>query len=179
MWGEVVRASVCMECAEAAVIEAKLVHPLFLGFWYCLHLDSQELTRGEEGLIGELGLVLLPYPVSSLMVPYSMLENHDLQHILGFGVGKLALGDEVADVLRQCVYSLAGLLPNIRDKFVPMGPKMLLVLMVVTIASRVALGFFISSGIMVQLSVRVWRACLSSCSNMSLSCIQPLQLSSA
>ena len=126
VWGEVVRASVCMEYAEAAVIEAKLAHPLFLGFWYCLHLDSQELTMGEEGLIGELGLVLLPYPVPSLRVPYSMLENQDLQHLLGFGVGKLALGDEVRDALRQCMYSLTGQLPNIRDKFIPMGPKMIL-----------------------------------------------------
>ena len=76
--------------------------------------------------MGELGLVLLPYLVPGLLVPYSMLENHDLQHLLGLGVGKLALGDEVGDALRQCMYSLARLLHNIGDKFIPMGPKMLL-----------------------------------------------------
>ena len=81
---------------------------------------------GEEGLIGMLGLVLLPYPVPCLMVVYSVLENHNLQHFLGFGVGKLASGDEVGDALRQHMYSLARLLPNVRDKFVSMGPKMLL-----------------------------------------------------
>ena len=32
--GEVVRASVCMEDAEATVIEAKSAHPLSLAFWY-------------------------------------------------------------------------------------------------------------------------------------------------
>ena len=37
----------------------------------------------------------------------------------------------------------------------------------------------IASSIMVWLSIRVWRACLSLPSNMSLSCFQPLQLSSA
>ena len=115
-----------MEDAEATVIEAKLACPLSIAFWYCSHLDSQELTVGEEGLIGELGLVLLSYLVPSLMILYSMLENHDLQHLLGFGVGTPALSDEVGDALGQHMYSLAGLLPNIRDKFVPMGPKMLL-----------------------------------------------------
>ena len=60
------------------------------------------------------------------MVPYSMLEYHDLQQLQGFGVGKPALSDEVGDVLRQCIYSLTGLLPNIGDQFIPMGPKMLL-----------------------------------------------------
>ena len=45
-------------------------------------------------------------------------------------------------------------------------------LMVVVMASRVALGFNISSGIMVPLSIRVWRAFLSSPSSMSLSCFQ-------
>ena len=139
----------------------------------------QELTVGEEGLISELGLVLLPYPVPCLMVTCSMLENHNLQHFLGFRVGKLVFGDQVRDVLRQCIYSLMGLLPNIGDKFIPMAQKCSSDLMVVTIASRTALGFFILSGIMVQLSIRVWTACLSLPSSMSLSCFQPLCLSSA
>ena len=39
----------------------------------------------EEGLISELGLVLLPDQAPSIMVPYSMLEYHDLQHLLGLG----------------------------------------------------------------------------------------------
>ena len=81
---------------------------------------------GEEGPIGELGLVLMPYPVPCLMVMYSMLEDHNIQHLLGFGVGKPAFGDEVGDALRQCMYSLTGLLPNVRDKLVHMSPKMLL-----------------------------------------------------
>ena len=49
---------------------------------------------------------------------------------------------------------------------------------IVPMASRVALGFFIS-GVMVLLCIRVWRACLSSPSNISLSYFQPFQLSSA
>ena len=32
-----------MEDAEAAVIEAKLAHPLSLAFWFCSHLDSKNL----------------------------------------------------------------------------------------------------------------------------------------
>ena len=139
----------------------------------------QELTMGEQDLIGEMGLFLLLYPISSLVVPYSMLENHDLQHLLGFGVCKLALGDEVGDALGQHMYSVAGQLPNIGDKFILMGQKCSSDLIVVAIASRAALGFFISSGVMVQLCIRVWRACLSLPSNMSLSCFQPLWLSSA
>ena len=138
----------------------------------------QELTVGEEGLIDELGLVLLPYPVLCLMVTYSVMESHKLQHHLDFKVGKLAFGDEVGDALRQHMYSLASLLPNIRDTFIPMAQKCSSDLMVVLIAFRVALGFFISSSVMVWLSIRVWRACLSLPSYMKLSCFQPLWLSS-
>ena len=89
------------------------------------------------------------------MVSNTMLEYHDLQHLLGFGVGKPALGDEVGDALGQCMYSLTGLLPNGGYRFIPMGPKCSSDSMVVPLASRVALGFFISSSIMVWLSIRV------------------------
>ena len=81
---------------------------------------------GDEGFIGELALV--PAALSSLL-PCSNVqhaENHNLQHLLGFRVRKCAFGDEVRDVLRDHMYSLAKLLPNIRDKFISMGPKILL-----------------------------------------------------
>ena len=69
---------------------------------------------------------MLSYPVPGLMVLNSMLEYHYLQHLLCFGVGKPALGDEVGNALRQYMHSLTGLLPNVRDKFIPMDPKMLI-----------------------------------------------------
>ena len=81
---------------------------------------------GEEGLVHELGLVLLPYPVPCLVVMYNMLENHNLQHLVGFEMGKPTFGDEVRDVLKQCIYSNIRLLPNTGDMFVPMSPKVLL-----------------------------------------------------
>ena len=44
---------------------------------------------------------------------------------------------------------------------------------VILMASRVALGVVMVSFIMVLLSIKVWRACLSLPSNMSLSCFHP------
>ena len=109
----------------------------------------------EEGLLHELGMVLLPNPVPSHVVLNSVLENHHLQHLLGFGVREPALGDKIRNALGQCMYPLTGLLPNIGDKFILVGPKFSSDVMVVAVASRAALGFFISSGIKVPLSIRV------------------------
>ena len=36
----------------------------------------KQLVIREESLVCELGLVLLPNPVTSLMVSHSMLKNH-------------------------------------------------------------------------------------------------------
>ena len=49
----------------------------------------------------------------------------------------------------------------------------------VPIASRAHQGIFMLSSMMMPLSMRDWTACLSSPSNMSFSCFQPLQQSSA
>ena len=43
VWGEMFRASACMEDANATVFEAKSVCPLSLAYWYILHLDSKSL----------------------------------------------------------------------------------------------------------------------------------------
>ena len=49
---------------------------------------------GEKGLGGQLGLVLEPDPAPGFMVSHYMLEDHNLQHLLGLVLGKLALVHE-------------------------------------------------------------------------------------
>ena len=44
----------------------------------------KKLSVGEEGLICELGLVLLPYPVPGLMVFNCMLKDHDFKCFNGW-----------------------------------------------------------------------------------------------
>ena len=61
------------------------------------------LAVGEEGLIHELGLVLLPNPVPSLMVLNCMLEDHDHEHLNGWCMCKFRFCDEVTYVLRLCM----------------------------------------------------------------------------
>ena len=41
-------------------------------------------------------------------------------------MGEPAFGDEVTNVLGQCMYSLTRELPNIGEQFIPVGPEMLL-----------------------------------------------------
>ena len=90
-----------------------------------------------------------------------------------------ALGDEVADVLGQCMYSLAGLLPNAGEQLMPVSQKCSSGLTVVLMPPRVAQGVFMISSVVVPMSIKVWRASLSLPSNMSLSCFQLLQWLSA
>ena len=45
---------------------------------------------GENGPVGELGLVLEPDLVWGFVVPYHMLEDHNLQHLPCL-LGKFAL----------------------------------------------------------------------------------------
>ena len=70
--------------------------------------------------------------------------------------------------------SLTGLLPNIGGTLIPVGSKCPSDFMVVTVASSVALGVFISFEVMVLLSMRVWRTCLSSPSNNELELLPTL-----
>ena len=86
----------------------------------------KQLAMREEGLVCDLGLVLLPNPVPSLVVSHSVLENHYLHHLLGFWVREPALGDEVRNALGQGMYPFIRLLPNVREWFILVGPKVLL-----------------------------------------------------
>ena len=74
----------------------------------------------------ELGLVLEPDPVMSLMISYGMLWDLAFQHFLGLGVREFALGNESVDVSRQSMDTLIGELADIREEFIPGVPEMLL-----------------------------------------------------
>ena len=58
------------------------------GLLILLTMLLQQLTVREEGLVGQLGLILLPDPIPSLMVLHSMLQDHYFEHFLGRGMGK-------------------------------------------------------------------------------------------
>ena len=118
-------------------------------------------------------------PASGLMISHCMLQDHDFEHFLCLGLGEFALGDEVTDAHEQHMYTLAWVLPNIREQFVLKGPKCSSGLIAVPVASREHQGVFMLSSVMVLLSIRDWRACILSPSNMSFSCFQPLLQSSA
>ena len=61
------------------------------------------------------------------MVPYSILEYHDLQHLLHFGMGKPAWCDDVGDALDSaCIPSPGCCLMSEIGLFIPMGSKMFL-----------------------------------------------------
>ena len=49
---------------------------------------------GQKGLVSQLGLVLEPDLVPGFMVPHSVLQEHDFEHILGFRVREFTLDDE-------------------------------------------------------------------------------------
>ena len=75
-----------------AVMDARLALPYSLAFWYCSHQDSSSLHWGEQGLVGELRLVLLRDPVSGLLELHCMLLDHDFKHFLHLGVGGMCTG---------------------------------------------------------------------------------------
>ena len=119
--GEVVRASVCMEDLEAIVVEAKLACPLSLALWYCSHLDSKSLQweSRDRCVSWDWSCCLFQSLASWYLTAYWSTMIFSIFWVLGWG--KPALHDEVGDLLGQHMYSLTGLLPNIRDKFIPMG----------------------------------------------------------
>ena len=61
---------------------------------------------GNEGLVGELLLFLLPDPVGRLCGTSQMLQKHYLQGLLGFCVGKFAIVDKEYDFVMECKPSL-------------------------------------------------------------------------
>ena len=67
----------------------------------------------------------------------------------------------------QCMKTLARELPDIGEQFVPEGPKM--VLRLNSCPNSIQCIFMLSS-MMMPLSMRDWRACLSSPSKMNFSC---------
>ena len=67
---------------------------------------------GERGLEHELRLGLLADPVSGLMEVHHV---HDLQHLLGLGMGEFALGNKVTNGLVQHMDSLIRLLPMLES----------------------------------------------------------------
>ena len=60
-------------------------------------MGLQHLALGEMNLVGEVGVLLELDPVPCLMVSHSMLQDHDLEHLLGFGVGEFTLRDKCSD----------------------------------------------------------------------------------
>ena len=103
----------------------------------------------KKELVGELGLVLEPDLVSGLMVSHCMLQDHDFVHLLGLGVGKLALGNKGTDVGRQGMDTLVRELADIRQKLIPECSSALIIV-----------SIFWCSGVMVPLSIRDWRVYL-------------------
>ena len=148
--------------------------PLF-SFLILLTVSFKHFTMWEECLICKLGLVLLSNPVPGLMVLYSMLQDHKFKYFSFLSSAKFWFGDEVTYVLWQCTDPFIWLLLQVRHKLIPVGPKCSSDFIVGPIASNAALGVSICSGAMTPPSIRLWRAFLSSPSNMSLSCFQPLR----
>ena len=68
---------------------------------------------GEKHLVDELGLVLEPGPVPDLMVAQDMLQDHQFNHLLGFGVREFALGDDGGNAGIQGMDNLLGDLVDI------------------------------------------------------------------
>ena len=165
----------CWSCCD----QAKLVHPLCLAFWNCSHLDSSSLQWERRAwyvswdwswfLIQSLALWYCTACWRTIIFRVSWVLGWGNLHL----VTRLEMcWDSACIPLPACCLMLEISLSQWAQKY-PLD------LMVIAIASRVALGFFISSGITTPLSIRVWRACLSSPSNMSLSCFQPFWLLSA
>ena len=130
-------------------------------------------------LVCELGLVLLADPVSGLVVAYCILQDHDIKHFLCFSLGEFALADEVTDAQGQCIYTLIWKLLNIGDQFFPEGQAVLLRLnscpdsiysLPGCLHALLCYGTIVYKGL---------ESLLSSPSNMSFSCFQPLWQSSA
>ena len=61
-----------------------------------------------------------------LMISHGMLQDHDFQHFLGFGVRKFALGDEVFDMGGQGMDTLIRELEDVGNEFIPEVPEMFL-----------------------------------------------------
>ena len=84
------------------------------------------VTVGKKGLVGELRLVLEMDPVSCIMVLHCMLQDHDFKHLLGLGMREFTKGDEGRYMGRQDMDTLTGELADVREKFVPEMPEMLI-----------------------------------------------------
>ena len=91
---------------------------------------------GEKGSTGELGLVFESVPALGLMVPYCMLEDHDLQHLLHLIMGELALVDEGCCSGVKGMDAFIGLLAHIQDRLISEVPEVVFGLMVVAIAAN-------------------------------------------
>ena len=89
---------------------------------------------------------------------------------------KPALGDEVANVLGQYMYSLSGLLCNIWSSSSLCAQKSSSDFILLPMASRKAWGVFMLSSVRVPLSIKVWKAFLSLPSNMSLEVLPTLMM---
>ena len=68
---------------------------------------------GEKGLVAQLGLVLELDPVTVLMVPHCMLEDHNLQHLLHLIVGKPTAVDKCGYPGNERVDAFIGALAHI------------------------------------------------------------------
>ena len=91
-------------------------------------MGFRQLAAGEKGLVCELGLILEPDSVPCLVVSHCMLQDHELQHLLHFGGGKLALGDEGGNAGGQGMHILVRELADIRKEFIPEVPEVFLTL---------------------------------------------------
>ena len=140
----------------------------------------KQITLGKKGLVCELVMVLEVDPVSGFIVSHCMLQDHDFKHLLGLRVGEFALGSEGAYADRQGMDTHIEELEDIREKLIPEMPEMLLSFDSHADSIRGILEcLLVLSGVMVPLSIRDWKDCLSSPSNIIFSCFQLVLQSSA
>ena len=67
----------------------------------------------------------MPYPVPSLMIPDSVLQDHNFKHLKSGGMHEFRLGDKVTYVLRQNMDTFTWLLSQVWHKFIPLSPEVL------------------------------------------------------
>ena len=134
---------------------------------------------GKKGLVGELGLIPETDPVSGLIISHCMLQDHDFKHLLGLGMREFTLADKGGYAGRQGMDTLIRELADVREQFILEMPEMLISLYS---SADGIMGFpehLLFSRVMVPLSMRDWRVCVSLPPNIIFSCFQPVWQSSA
>ena len=110
-----------------------------------------------------------------LMVLHSVLHDHAFMYLLGLGVGKFALVDKGGNAGIQGMDTLSmGSRQTTKRSSLQKCQKWSLDLIVVPMASSTCQDIFWHSGVIVPLSMRVWRVSQSLPLNIIFSCFHPV-----